>query len=109
MINLKEHYDNLAIQFDKCWHFSDEYLEANKIQIIDLLDLKKDDIFIDLGCGSGLYSKLIHNEIQFTNKITCVQFTDKEIENGILELEAKYNTINQFVISDNMISILAKK
>ncbi len=31
MINLKEHYDNLAIQFDKCWHFSDEYLEANKI------------------------------------------------------------------------------
>lgn len=85
MVNLKEHYDNLAIQFDKCWHFSDEYLEANKTQIFDLLELKKEDIFIDLGCGSGLYSKLIHNEIQFINKITCVDFSEKMIEqiNGL--------------------------
>jgi len=37
------------------------------------------------------------------------QFTDEEIENGINELETKFNKINQFIINDSMISIIAKK
>jgi cyclopropane fatty-acyl-phospholipid synthase-like methyltransferase len=96
MNNLLEHYNKLSSQFENCWYFSDEYVETNKRQIIDNLKLNKDDIFLDLGCGSGLYSKLIHNEIQFKNKIICVDFSSMMINqiNGFECVKFQENIVN---------------
>jgi len=51
--------------------------DMEKKQVLDLLDIKKTDEILDLGCGSGKYIPLL---LRKTQKITCYDISDKMVK-----------------------------
>ncbi|MDJ0661056.1 MAG: class I SAM-dependent methyltransferase [Crocosphaera sp.] len=78
--SIQEHYQNLAKQYDDFWDTSAEFIEFLTKKIIEHLQLKSTDILVDLGCGTGIYSKAIRSQINLDNKIFCVDPSDKMLE-----------------------------
>lgn len=72
-MKMNSHYNNIAETFDKNWGFTEKYKKWMISNIINLLDLNDNDIFIDIGAGTGLYTKLIEEKIKFKNKILFVE------------------------------------
>lgn len=68
----KNHYDVIANEFDEVWTFSEDYENWMIETISHYLDIKIDDIFVDIGAGTGKFTeKLIkYNSI---NSATCVE------------------------------------
>ncbi|WP_419770581.1 MAG: methyltransferase domain-containing protein [Candidatus Marinarcus sp.] len=70
---MNKHYDNIADDFDKNWSFTPEYMHWMVTKIIELLDFKNSDIFVDIGAGTGLYTKKIESEVAFNEPIYFVE------------------------------------
>ncbi len=68
---IQNHYQQLSKNYDDLWEYSKDFVRFISENICNLLDLKSTDIFVDLGCGSGLFTKEINNQIQFTNPVIC--------------------------------------
>ncbi|BAY73532.1 hypothetical protein NIES23_63840 (plasmid) [Trichormus variabilis NIES-23] len=77
---IQNHYQNLAIQYDKLWFYSENYVRFFTEEIIKHLRLNIADILVDLGCGTGIYAQEINNQIQLQKPIICVDFSDKMLE-----------------------------
>ncbi len=75
--SIQEHYQNLAKQYDDFWGTSSHFIEFFTKKMIENLQLKSTDVLVDLGCGTGIYSKAIISQIQLENKIICVDPSDK--------------------------------
>ncbi|MBP0019923.1 MAG: methyltransferase domain-containing protein [Cyanobacteria bacterium SBLK] len=67
-----EHYRNLSNNYDELWSYSPEFIAAMAQAICDRLQAKTSDRIVDLGGGTGLYTKAIDRLLQPDNKITCV-------------------------------------
>ncbi|MGK7955488.1 MAG: class I SAM-dependent methyltransferase [Crocosphaera sp.] len=78
--SVQEHYQKLATQYDDFWGTSSDFIEFLSHKIIEALQLKPQDILVDLGCGTGIYSKAIRAQINLENKIICVDPSDKMLE-----------------------------
>ena len=78
--NIKGHYDKLSSMYDDLWLYSEEFVDFISEKTIDFLEIKKSDILVDLGAGSGIYSKGIKRKIELTNDIICVDISDKMLE-----------------------------
>lgn len=74
MINnhTKNHYKNIAKIYDNLWSYSPIYIQFLTSKIIEHLQLTPTDILVDIGCGTGIYSKEILNQIQLQQPIICV-------------------------------------
>ncbi|NEP43389.1 MAG: class I SAM-dependent methyltransferase [Okeania sp. SIO2G4] len=66
------HYKNIAKIFDNLWSYSAEYIKFTTQKIIEHLDLTPTDTLADIGCGTGIYSQEILNQIQLQHPIICV-------------------------------------
>ena len=69
---MSNHYDNIAQDFDDNWMFSNEYRNWYTEKIINFLDIKSNDIMIDIGCGTGIFSKKII-ENSSLKEIICIE------------------------------------
>ncbi len=75
--SIQEHYQKLAKQYDDFWGNSSDFIEFLSKKIIENLQLKSTDNLVDLGCGTGIFSKAIASQIKLENKIICVDPSDK--------------------------------
>lgn len=78
--NLKAHYDNIATIYDELWTYSDDFVLQISREIINILELQENDILVDLGCGTGIYSKAIKQIKKLENKIICSDLSEKMLE-----------------------------
>jgi ubiquinone/menaquinone biosynthesis C-methylase UbiE len=53
---VQEHYHRLAERYDDYLHYSDDFVRSLTSKMIDKLRLQTGDRFVDLGCGTGMYS-----------------------------------------------------
>jgi ubiquinone/menaquinone biosynthesis C-methylase UbiE len=53
---ITEHYQRLADRYDDFLYYSPEFVRALTTKMIEMLELTPDDVLVDLGCGTGMYS-----------------------------------------------------
>src|SRR5690606_41028213 len=53
---LQEHYQQLGADYDDYLHYSDEFVRSLTSKMMRCLDLQEDDVLVDLGGGTGMYS-----------------------------------------------------
>ncbi|MBA4496320.1 class I SAM-dependent methyltransferase [Paenactinomyces guangxiensis] len=94
--NILNHYNRLASNYDQFWAYSNEFVSFISKNIIRYLNLKEDDRLVDLGCGTGIYSKEILRQMKLKHKILCVDISEKML----LELHSEkgITTINHDAI-----------
>ncbi len=68
---VKNHYQNLSQNYNDLWEYSPDFVQFISQNVCEYLELKSPDIFLDLGCGTGLFTKEINNQIQFKNPVIC--------------------------------------
>jgi SAM-dependent methyltransferase len=71
--NRHNHFDTIADEFNGLWQMTPEYQNWMSENIVSLLDLDVEDIFVDLGGGTGLYTKLIASKGGLKQKPLCVE------------------------------------
>jgi len=84
---MKQHYENIAEDFNNVWKFSNEYKKWAVERIGYYLKLKNEDIFVDVGGGTGTFTNMIDKK--FTpSKVYCV-----EPEESMCNIAKKYTNI----------------
>lgn len=71
------HYDRLAENYNDNWVYSPEFIRWMTQHIVDRLDLRSADRVVDLGCGTGLYSKGLAER---ADQVLCVDPSAKMLE-----------------------------
>lgn len=79
--DVKKHYDNLSKIYDDLWFYSNEFVNFMTDHIIQKLDIKTTDKVLDLGAGTGIYSKDILKKITLEQKISCVDLSNEMLKN----------------------------
>ena len=69
---VQKHYTKLAEKYDYSWEHSPNLVNFFSKKIIDFLELKPIDILVDLGCGTGGYTRKIREFSQLKPPIICV-------------------------------------
>jgi len=87
----ENHYKNIANIYDNLWSYSPEYIKFTTQKIIEHLHLTTTDTLVDIGCGTGIYSKEILKHIQLQQPITCVDPSAEMLEK--IPADSRLNTI----------------
>lgn len=66
------HYRSLAQRYDRYLCYSPEFIRALSKKMIERLALQPDDVLVDLGCGTGLYSRDILAQLPLRNEVIGV-------------------------------------
>lgn len=66
---LDEHYRNLADDYDEFLHYSDDFVRILTAKMVDHLDLGEEDRLADIGCGTGIYSLDILQQVDLKHPI----------------------------------------
>lgn len=67
------HFDTIADEFNGLWQMTPEYQNWMSDTIVSLLELHPGDRFVDLGGGTGFYTKLISQKAGLHHKPMCVE------------------------------------
>jgi ubiquinone/menaquinone biosynthesis C-methylase UbiE len=67
-----QHYENLATKYDQLWSHSKSFVDGMTNLIATHLDPAPDDRIVDLGGGTGIYSKALLNRVDIRNPILVV-------------------------------------
>jgi ubiquinone/menaquinone biosynthesis C-methylase UbiE len=71
----RDHYDRLAASYDENWAAHSEAFNGwMSERILERLDLKVDDRVVDLGCGTGIFSKALVTQV---HEVVCVDPSSK--------------------------------
>ena len=71
---IQNHYEKIADKYNFFWGYSSEYIQFCSQKIVEYLQIKPTDYFVDIGCGTGLFTKQIPDIVKLSNPITCVDF-----------------------------------
>ncbi len=77
---IQNHYRKLAQNYDDLWTYSPDFIKFIAQNIIEQLNLQFTDKLADLGCGTGLFAKEIHNQIKLKYPIVCVDSSPEMLE-----------------------------
>jgi trans-aconitate methyltransferase len=69
---LDTHYTRLAKDYDDFLYYSPEVVRALTSKMIEKLQLKEDDLLVDLGCGTGMYSLDILKQVSLKQPVIGV-------------------------------------
>jgi len=69
---LEEHYRRLADNYDDLLSYSGDFVRRVSAKIIDKLALTEDDVLVDLGGGTGMYSADILQQVPLRNPVILV-------------------------------------
>lgn len=69
---IQKHYQQIANIYDKLWFFSEGFIQFFAKEIIQALELKPTHRLVDLGGGTGIYSKGILEQMKLESPILCV-------------------------------------
>ena len=67
-----QHYRRLAAQYDEFLCYSPQFVRTLTSTMIEKLDLRESDRFVDLGCGTAMYSIDIVGQVPLSNPIIGV-------------------------------------
>jgi ubiquinone/menaquinone biosynthesis C-methylase UbiE len=94
--SIQNHYQTLAKRYDQFWASSPEFITFLTEKIIEALQLVTTDQLVDLGCGTGIYSQAILNQIQLNHPLLCVDPSDQMLAK--IPKNNQYQCINQGAI-----------
>lgn len=69
---VQEHYQRLAERYDDYLHYSDDFIRSLTSKMIEKLQLREPDRFVDLGCGTGMYSLDILKQVPLAHPVIGV-------------------------------------
>lgn len=69
---IQTHYERLAQNYDTFLYYSPDFIRHLTSHMIDKLALNQDDILVDLGCGTGMYSLDILAQVSLKNPVIGV-------------------------------------
>ncbi|MEI7868134.1 MAG: methyltransferase domain-containing protein [Candidatus Methylumidiphilus sp.] len=69
---MTNHFDTIADIYNKVWYFSGQYQKSMLENIIELLQLGKDDVLADIGGGTGATTRLLL-ETSNLRKAYCIE------------------------------------
>lgn len=69
---LGEHYRNLADDYDEFLYYSSDFVRTLTVKMIEKLELGEDDRLADIGCGTGIYSLDILEQVDLKHPILGV-------------------------------------
>ena len=64
MTSTDSHYASIAASYNELWTYSDAYIDEMTSNIIDVLGLRSEHVFADVGGGTGLYARRIRDCVQ---------------------------------------------
>ncbi len=67
------HFDQIANVYDTIWHFSNNYKKWMLTYIVEFLKFDVHDIFVDIGGGTGAYTKSISSKAHLLNTPFCIE------------------------------------
>jgi SAM-dependent methyltransferase len=67
-----EHYERVAATYNEHWTYNPDYVRGFSQAITDSLRLTRDDAVADVGCGTGLYTRQLFEDLRPTRPILCV-------------------------------------
>lgn len=70
--HMANHFDTIADIYNRVWYFSEDYQNQMLGHIIDLLRLSPQDALADVGGGTGVYTRLLHDRVGL-RKAYCVE------------------------------------
>jgi len=70
---LQEHYQQLGADYDDYLHYSDEFVRSLTSKMMRCLDLQEDDVLVDLGGGTGMYSVDILAQVPLRHPVILVE------------------------------------
>ncbi|TMM52172.1 class I SAM-dependent methyltransferase [Maribacter algarum] len=73
----KKHYDSISDNYDELWTYSKDFVTEITKNIISLLEIKETDVIVDFGCGTGIYSKAIRQQVSLKKPIICTDISEK--------------------------------
>lgn len=74
---VQQHYQKIANIYNDLWTHSPEFVGFLTRKIVASLHLQPADILVDIGCGTGIYTQEIFNQIPLEHPIICVDPSDK--------------------------------
>ena len=83
---MTNHYKNIAEEFNDVWEFSIDYKKWAVDKISKYLQLNKEDIFVDVGGGTGMFTDMIQQKNQM-KKAYCI-----EPEKSMCAIAEKYTS-----------------
>ncbi|NOX15704.1 MAG: class I SAM-dependent methyltransferase [Epsilonproteobacteria bacterium] len=67
------HFDQIANVYDRIWHFSNNYKKWMLTYILEFLEFNVYDTFVDIGGGTGAYTKSISSKAHLLNTPFCIE------------------------------------
>ena len=69
---IKKHYSRLADDYDEFLYYSPEFVRSLTQKMLQKLALQPDDVMVDVGCGTGMYSIDIAEQVMLERPIIGV-------------------------------------
>ncbi|HEV2767419.1 MAG TPA: methyltransferase domain-containing protein [Acidimicrobiales bacterium] len=72
---IDEHYQRIAERYSDYLSYSGDFVTALVTKMIDMLRLSEDDVFVDVGGGTGIYTAAILEQLQLREPVVLVDFS----------------------------------
>jgi len=69
---IAEHYERVAATYNDHWTYDPDYVRQLAHAMSDALRLTRSDAIADIGCGTGLYTRHIADDVRPTRPVLCV-------------------------------------
>lgn len=66
------HYRRLSTRYDEFLLYSPDFVGALTSKMIEMLELQPDEVIVDLGCGTGIYSNDILRQVPLKTEVVGV-------------------------------------
>ncbi len=77
---IDEHYERIAERYSEYLSYSGDFVPALVTKMIDMLRLSEEDVFVDLGGGTGIYTAAILDQVKLREPVVLVDFSSDMLD-----------------------------